>query len=58
MRAENLNDGTLKTFLILVLLLANILLSVLPPSAMKQPAREGQPQKSATPPMEAYVARR
>ena len=58
MRAENLNDGTLKTFLILVLLLANILLAVLSPSAMKQPAREEHPQKSETPPMEAYVARR
>lgn len=57
MRAENLNDGLLKALLILLLLLANILLSALSPSATKPPGYAERAPRSATPPHTAYVAR-
>ena len=56
MREDNLNDGTVKTFLVLILLAANIALAVFAPSASKL-GREEHAQRSTTPQNESYVAR-
>lgn len=54
MRAEKWNDGTVKAFLILVLLVANIALSVFAPP----PARARETSNSVgTPPAKHDVAR-
>lgn len=55
MHADDLNDGTVKALLILILLAANIALSTFAPPS--QPPREGQ-HPAQTPPRENYVARR
>jgi hypothetical protein len=54
MRAPDLNDGTLKAFLILILLGANIALAVFLP---KPPASSERPDFARTSPAQTYVAR-
>jgi hypothetical protein len=53
MRADDLNDGTVKALLILILIAANIALSVFAPP---RPARYGS-NPAQTPQNESYVAR-
>ncbi len=54
MRADNLNDGTVKALLILILLAANIALAVFSPSRATHEGNTPAP----TPPRDSYVARR
>ncbi len=54
MRAPDLNDGTLKALLILILLGANIALAVLQPKPSGSPARQ---EFARTPPVQTNVAR-
>ncbi len=54
MRAPDLNDGTLKAVLILILLGANIALAVFLP---KPPASRGHPDFDRTPRVQTNVAR-
>ena len=54
MRARDLNDGTVKALLILILLVANLALALFSPSPA---TREGN-KPAPTPPTESYVARR